>query len=59
MAALAAICVYNDNAWALAAVPLVRILGKSQADVPRWRWAFLGYYVAHLAVLAVLTGMVD
>ena len=59
LAALAGICVYNANGWALLAVPLVWILGRIPADLPRWRWAFLGYYVGHLVVLATISGGMD
>lgn len=59
LAALAGICVRNGNAWALAAVPLVWILGSAAIDVPRWRWAFLGYYAGHLVVLATISGGMD
>lgn len=59
LAALGGICVYNGNAWALVAVPLVWILGSATIDVPRWRCAFLGYYVGHLVVLATISGGMD
>jgi hypothetical protein len=59
LASLAGICVYNGNAWALVAIPLVWALGDSRIDVPRWRWLFLGYYVGHLAVLATISGGMD
>ncbi len=59
LAALSGICVHNGNAWALVAVPLVWILGSATIDVPRWRWAFLGYYVGHLVVLATISGGMD
>lgn len=55
LVALAGICVYNGNGWALFALPLIWILGRIPADLPRWRWAFLGYYVGHLALLSLLT----
>lgn len=52
--AMAGVCFYNGNAWALAALPLAWALGGLQVDLPRWRWTFLGYYLAHLMVLALL-----
>lgn len=48
-----AVCWFNGNPWALAAFPLVVLLGGVDLHVPRLRWAFYGYYVAHLVVLAV------
>lgn len=50
--AFAALCWFNGNLWALAAVPLVFCLHRSTVELPRARWAFYGYYVVHLAVLA-------
>lgn len=59
LAALGGICVYSGNAWALVALPLVWILGNATIDVPRWRWAVLGYHVGHLVVLATISGGMD
>jgi TraX protein. len=56
-AALVPLCVYNGNAWALLALPMLWWLGRLEVEVPRWRWTFLGYYAGHLAALAVI-GMV-
>ena len=56
LAALAWICVYNGNAWALVALPLIWVAKDLQLEVPRWRWAFLGYYVCHIVVLAAVIG---
>lgn len=53
-AAALALCLFNGNAWALLALPLLALFGQSGAVVPRWRWTFLGYYGTHLAVLALL-----
>lgn len=50
-ACMGLLCVYNGNGWALLAIPLMR-LGEWQLSVPRTRWAFYGYYVGHLALLA-------
>ncbi|WP_049457090.1 TraX family protein [Stenotrophomonas maltophilia] len=49
---LAAVCWANHNGWALLAIPVVLLLAQVQWKVPRWRWAFYGYYVGHLALLA-------
>lgn len=55
--AMAALCLYNGNGWALLAFPVIW-LGRSIAwKVPRTRWAFYGYYVAHLMVLAAFAAM--
>lgn len=53
-ASLLALCWFNGNGWALLALPMLWMLSRYRADVPRWRWTFLGYYVLHLAVLAAL-----
>lgn len=50
---LAAVCWANHNGWALLALPVVLALARVQWRLPRWRWAFYGYYVGHLAVLAL------
>lgn len=49
---LVALCLYNGNAWALLALPLF-VLGRLPWALPRTRWAFYGYYVGHLALIAV------
>lgn len=54
--ALLVLCVFNGNAWALMALPIVAVAGQLPVSVPRWRWTFLGYYALHLAVLAALSG---
>ncbi|MCR6687083.1 TraX family protein [Pseudoxanthomonas sp.] len=46
------LCWFNGNAWALLALPLLWCFRSLRGDVPRGRWTFLGYYAAHLAVLA-------
>jgi len=46
------LCWVNGNGWALLAIPLVLAVARVQWRLPRWRWAFYIYYVAHLAVLA-------
>lgn len=45
------LCGFNGNGWALLALP-VMLLGELDWKLPRTRWAFYGYYVCHLAVLA-------
>lgn len=52
--AFAAICVFNGNLWALLALPVFWLCHRDW-NVPRTRWAFYGYYVGHLALLAVLS----
>ncbi|MFW9572545.1 conjugal transfer protein [Xanthomonas euvesicatoria] len=51
LAMVAALCWYNGNVWALAALPVLA-LGYVWWPLPRLRWAFYGYYVVHLAVIA-------
>ncbi|MCE4352149.1 conjugal transfer protein, partial [Xanthomonas hortorum pv. cynarae] len=40
----------------LLAIPLMEV-GYRNWKLPRLRWAFYGYYVAHLAVLALAKGI--
>ncbi|OCK47808.1 conjugal transfer protein [Stenotrophomonas maltophilia] len=51
---LAAVCWANHNGWALLAVPVLLLAARVPWQLPRWRWAFYGYYVEHLAVLALI-----
>lgn len=51
-AAVTALYVINGNAWALAGLVLVWLLRNAPGEFPRARWAFLGYYVIHLAILS-------
>lgn len=44
----------NQNWFALCALPLIAAAPSLRLRVPRLRWAFYGYYPAHLAVLMVL-----
>lgn len=46
------LCWVNGNGWALLAIPLALAAARVEWRLPRWRWAFYVYYVAHLAVLA-------
>jgi hypothetical protein len=48
------LCLFNGNAWALLALPLLWWFGTLPEEIPRHRWTFLGFYAAHLAVLAVM-----
>lgn len=52
------LCAYNGNGWALLALP-VFWLGDRVCLIPRTRWAFYGYYVGHLSLLAVLAHHMD
>jgi hypothetical protein len=54
LVALAAVCWANHNGWALLAIPVVLLAARVPWQLPRWRWAFYGYYVGHLAVLALV-----
>lgn len=50
--AMCMVCAYNDSIWAVFALPTM-LLADLYFAVPRTRWAFYGYYVGHLAVIAV------
>ena len=52
--ALLPLCAFNGNAWAFMALPLLYWFGAMPGDVPRHRHTFLGYYGAHLAILAMV-----
>lgn len=52
-AAFAPLCAFNGNLWALVAIPAAVGLSRTAWQVPRGRWAFYGYYVGHLACLAL------
>jgi hypothetical protein len=52
--AAASLYAINGNLIALAAFPLLWILGRLPGRVPRWRWAFLSYYLVHLWVLGFI-----
>jgi len=54
IAAFVPLCVFNGNLWALAAIPVAVALSYAAWPVPRGRWAFYGYYVAHLACIGLL-----
>ncbi|HEL4110003.1 TPA: conjugal transfer protein [Stenotrophomonas maltophilia] len=55
--AFAAICWFNGNLWALAAIPVALGLSRVAWPVPRRRWTFYGYYVAHLACIGLLASI--
>lgn len=50
--AVAGLFAVNGNFYAVAALPLVAILGVWRGELPRWRWMFLAYYLGHLIALA-------
>ncbi|MFC6838836.1 TraX family protein [Xanthomonas theicola] len=55
--ACAPLCAYNGNGWALLALPVMLLVDVTRVwsvAIPRMRWAFYVYYVAHLAMLAAL-----
>jgi len=54
LAAFAPLCAFNGNLWALAAIPVAVGLSHTAWPLPRGRWAFYGYYVAHLACIGLL-----
>lgn len=54
LAAFAPLCVFNGNLWSLAAIPVAVGLSHMAWPLPRGRWAFYGYYVAHLACIGLL-----
>lgn len=54
--AISLLCLNSDNVWALLALPVMG-LGYAPVSVPRTRWAFYGYYVGHLALVAALAGL--
>lgn len=58
-AALVCLCWFNGNGWAFLALPMLAVAAQLPVSLPRWRWAFLGYYAVHLAVLAVISGGMD
>lgn len=52
--AVACLGAVNQNAWALASLPLVVLATQLHLQVPRSRWAFYGFYPAHLAALWIV-----
>lgn len=51
--AMAVLCAWNGNSWALLALPVLG-LALANVTVPRTRWAFYGYYLGHLVLLAFI-----
>ena len=41
----------NDNAWAVAAIPIILLTSKINFKLPRLKWMFYVYYPLHLAIL--------
>lgn len=54
LGAFVPLCAFNGSLWALAAIPVAMGLSHAAWQVPRGRWAFYGYYVAHLACIGLL-----
>ncbi|MDJ1521584.1 conjugal transfer protein [Stenotrophomonas maltophilia] len=54
LVAFAPLCVFNGNLWSLVAIPVAVGLSHTAWPLPRGRWAFYGYYVAHLACIGLL-----
>lgn len=53
LVALVAVIWVNSNGWALLTIPVVLLAARAPWRLPRWRWAFYGYYTGHLLVLAI------
>ncbi len=47
----ASLVLFNDNLWALSAVPFLLAAPFVNLHVPRLRWVFYAFYPAHLAAL--------
>jgi TraX protein len=47
----ASLSLINDNAWAIAAIPIILLISKINLKLPRLKWVFYAYYPLHLAVL--------
>jgi hypothetical protein len=45
------LCLINQNAWALLALPLLVVVGQLGLNVPRARWFFYAFYPIHLTAL--------
>ncbi|MFW9345582.1 TraX family protein [Xanthomonas perforans] len=55
--ALGALCWFNGSVWALLAIPVIalaEVACNRGIAIPRTRWGFYGYYVAHLAIFGLL-----
>lgn len=55
LAGFVPLCIFNGNLWALVALPVVVGMSGVRWQLPRGRWAFYGYYVGHLALLAAFS----
>lgn len=51
LAAFAALCLFNGNAWALLALPILLAAPRVALPVPRLRHVFYAYYPLHLMLL--------
>lgn len=49
-----ALCVVNQNYWALGSLPLIFLAAAADPQIPRVRQAFWIYYPGHLVILTVL-----
>ncbi|MFV3513029.1 TraX family protein [Mycobacterium tuberculosis] len=49
-------CAYNGNAWALLAIPAMR-LAHFNVAVPRSGKIFYGYYIGHLVALLLIAAI--
>lgn len=54
VAAFVPLCFYNGNLWALLALPVMAV-GQLDIHITRTRWAFYGYYVLHIGLLAAFS----
>ncbi|MDP3333663.1 MAG: TraX family protein [Methylococcaceae bacterium] len=45
------LCLLNDNYWAIATIPIIFIVAKTDFNLPRLRLAFYVYYPLHIAIL--------
>ncbi|MBV6871793.1 TraX family protein [Xanthomonas euvesicatoria] len=55
--ALGALCWFNGSLWCLLAIPAIALaeaVTNRGLAIPRTRWGFYGYYVAHLAFFGLL-----
>lgn len=53
-----ALCAYNGSVWSLLAMPML-LVAYVPISFPRTRWAFYGYYVAHLGLLVVVLTLLE
>lgn len=55
-ACMGLLCAYNGNAWALLAIPALR-LSSLDVRVPRSGKVFYGYYIGHLVALLLIAAV--